>query len=203
MEVNNLWLIVERWQDVVSSLNKQLQIQKEITELCERDLQYRTEIIELLTARVVQLESETTSWKSREKELFELKEKMHFMEQLYGGDGARELEFGTEPANTVPEGHVAIDITYLEELKARVETYRVDTEAWRVRVEKLEASLVDEQAKNAISQEELCKLREEHKEALKSSEAEIDGLERRIEELIAAQSETTAQNVQVGPEECL
>lgn len=172
--------------------------QKEITELCERDLQYRTEIIELLTARLTQLESETTSWKSREKELFELKEKMQFMEQLYGGEGARELEFGTgEQANVLPEGHMAVEITYLEDLKSQIQSNKADMEQWRIRVEKLEASLAEEQGNSATSRDELSRIREEHKEVLKTSEKEIETLKRQVEELLAAQAQATTKNAEV------
>lgn len=185
-------------QDLVASLSKQLQIQREITDICERDLQYRTEIIELLTARIVQLESETVSWKSREKELFELKEKMQFMEQLYGGEGARELEFGaSEQPTVVPEGHIIVEITYLEDLKSQIESSKTDMESWRIRVEKLELSLVEEQGKSAASREELSKIRSKHQDVLKASEREMGALKLKVEELLAAQSQAAARNAEV------
>jgi len=185
-------------QDLVSSLSKQLQIQKEVTEICERDLQYRTEIIELLTARIVQLESETVSWKNREKELFELKEKMQFMEQLYGGEGARELEFGaSEQPTVVPEGHIIVEIIYLEDLKKKIESSKTDMESWRIRVEKLELSLVEEQGKSAASREELSKMQSKHQDLLNASEREIGALKQKVEELLAAQSQAAAKNAEV------
>jgi len=188
---------------MVSSLTKQLEIQREVTNICERDLQYRTEIIELLSSRIIELEAEAHSWKEQKKSFSALKEKMMYLEQLYGGDGARELELasgymGEEPATPIiPEGQTLIDIEAIDLLKSRIANANSELESWRIRISALESSLAEEQEKHSASHLRYTKLEETYMSYQISSTEEITSLQEKINELISQRTQTDNRNAEV------
>jgi hypothetical protein len=189
-------------QDMLSSVTKQLEIQQQINTICERDLQYRTEIIELLSARITQLEAESLAWREKEKSFASLKEKMMYLETIYGGDGARELELANpeveDSSKIIPEGHSVVETTYIESLKGRISSYEAEIESWRLRISTLEASLADEQAKHSESSDKFNQLAKEHAELHKVSDEEMKSLRSRIEELNLLQSQASTRNSEVS-----
>ncbi|KAG8834218.1 hypothetical protein FRC17_009364 [Serendipita sp. 399] len=190
-------VVVYTHKDMVSSLTKQLEIQRQITDTCERDLRYRTEIIELLSARVVELESESTSWREQQKSFFALKEKMTYLEQLYGGDGARELEFAEPFVHvdpTVPEGQTLVEITYFESLKSQLETYRLEVESWKIRISTLETSLAEEKQICAASKAEYDTLSKEYRQSQTSSSQQVSILQTKFDELTDLEMKASAKN---------
>lgn len=184
---------------MVSSLTKQLEIQREVTNICERDLQYRTEIIELLSSRILELEAEAHSWKEQKKSFTALKEKMMYLEQLYGGDGARELEISTgdDTVPAIPDGQTLIDIEALELLRSRAESTRVEMESWRARISALEASLEEERQKHAASRSTYIVLEQTYKNYQTSSSEETAALQSRINELLLLRTQTDNRNTEV------
>ena len=185
---------------MVSSLTKQLEIQREVTNICERDLQYRTEIIELLSSRIIELEAESHSWKEQKKSFAALKEKMMYLEQLYGGDGARELEIsnGDEPVAAIPEGQTLIDIEALDLLKRRIESSQSELEIWRTRIAVLEGSLTEEREKHAAFRSTYTALEETYNNYQTSSTEEMTALQTRIDELLALRTQIDNRNTEVG-----
>ncbi|KAG8782213.1 hypothetical protein FRC15_007302 [Serendipita sp. 397] len=189
-------VVVYTHEDMVSSLTKQLEIQRQITDICERDLQYRTEIIELLSARVFELESESVSWREQQKSFNALKEKMTYLEQLYGGDGARELEFADHHTEepTVPDGQTLVEITYFESLKNQLERYRLDLESWRIRISTLEISLAEEKQICMASKAEYETLNREYRQSQIASSQQISILQTKFEELTDLELKASAKN---------
>jgi len=189
-------------QDIVSSLTKQLEIQREVTRICERDLEYRTEIIELLSSRIVELETEAHSWKEQKKSFSALKEKMMYLEQLYGGDGARELELASgfaveESAPVIPEGQTLIDVEALDLLKSRLDSANAEMDNWRNRIATLENSLAKEQEKHATSQSKYDTLEVAYKAYQMSTADGTATLQARIDELVSLKTQCESRNAEV------
>jgi hypothetical protein len=187
---------------MLSSLAKQLEIQREVTNICERDLQYRTEIIELLSSRIVELEVEAHSWKEQKKSFSALKEKMIYLEQLYGGDGARELELSTltgeDAAPAVPEGQTLVDIETLDLLKSSLDNTNAEMDNWRTRIAALEDSLAAETEKQVASQHRYDALEETYKGYQMNSTEEATSLQVKIDELLLIKTQTENRNNEVN-----
>ena len=181
-------------KSMLASLAKQLDIQKQVTEICERDLAYRTEIIELLSARIIQLETESETWKEQRKSFAALKEKMGYLEQLYGGDGARELELAIHTDGpAIPDDQTLVEITYLENLKSQIERSRADMQSWTIRISGLESQLEGVRKESSASQAAYAKLDKEKCESDRSYEARISSLQTEVDALQAAGSKASAR----------
>ena len=183
-------------------MTKQLEIQREVTTICERDLQYRTEIIELLSSRIVELESEAHTWKEQRKSFSALKEKMVYLEQLYGGDGARELELSTftgeDAAPAIPEGQTLVDIETLDLLKSRLNSTNAEMDTWRNRIAALESSLKEETEKHVASRHRYDALEETYRDYRVSSTDETKVLQAKIDELLSLKMQTENRNTEVN-----
>jgi hypothetical protein len=183
-------------------LTKQLEIQREVTNICERDLQYRTEIIELLSSRIVELESEAHTWKEQKKSFSALKEKMVYLEQLYGGDGARELELSTftgeDVAPAIPEGQTLVDIETLDLLKSRLDSTNAEMDNWRTRIAALEGSLKEETEKHVASRHRYDVLEETYRDYRMSSTDETKALQAKIDELLSLKMQIENRNTEVN-----
>lgn len=183
-------------------MTKQLEIQREVTTICERDLQYRTEIIELLSSRIVELESEAHTWKEHRKSFSALKEKMVYLEQLYGGDGARELELSTftgeDEAPAIPEGQTLVDIETLDLLKSRLNSTNAEMDTWRNRIAALESSLKEETEKHVASRHRYDALEETYRDYRVSSTDETKALQAKIDELLSLKMQTENRNTEVN-----
>lgn len=187
-------VVVHTHESMLASLAKQLEIQKEVTEICERDLAYRTEIIELLSARIIQLEAESETWKEQRKSFAALREKMVYLEQLYGGDGARELEQATHiDGPVIPEDQTLVEITYLETLKSQVDKSRVDMQNWTIRISELESQLEEVREESSASRVAYVRLDEEKRECDRNYESRISSLQAELDTLREAGAKASAR----------
>lgn len=165
-------------------MTKQLQIQRQINVICEQDLQYRTDIIELLSNRITQLEAEALVWREQHSLFLTLKERVQYLEQR-------------EAAVEDDELYERVEKTYLEELRARLLSVDVDIENWRVRVATLEALLAEAETKSTTWQADIASLRETHSSHTESCGTELQELKLKIEELSKGQSEANTRHTEV------
>lgn len=176
-------------------MTKQLEIQQQVNEICEQDLQYRTEIIELLSSRVTQLELEAASWEQQKHAFALLKEKAGHLQN--GDETHNKSEPTSKSSDITPEGHVLIESSHLDSLKTQIATSNAELEDWNIRVEGLELHLRKEKELKSTLKSELARTKEEYEASQKSSEQTLQDLRTQISKLETSQVDATTQNREV------